>query len=99
MSIFTVFAVEDVSPGAVAKLCSDSWKPDKSVDCHAQMASLIFGVPVGDITKEQRQEGKIENMRLVYGSMSKRVREMLLVFYYVASVNGFYENSGVSRGR
>lgn len=37
-------------------------------DMHTMTASLVFGVPVSEVTKEQRDRGKSVNFAIIYGS-------------------------------
>ena len=40
-------------------------------DVHGQTASLIFSIPLGEVSKEQRQAGKTTNFRFTYGGGPK----------------------------
>lgn len=52
------------------------------VDAHALTASLIFGVPVERVTREQRSVGKTINFAILYGmtveSMARRLKLFLM---------------------
>lgn len=40
---------------------------EKGADIHTYMASMAFRVPLGDVTKDQRQAAKVFNFGLLYG--------------------------------
>jgi len=44
-------------------------------DIHAKTASLMFDVPIEDVTKEQRSRGKTLNFSILYGSSPKGIAE------------------------
>ena len=50
----------------------------EGVDFHTKTASLVFGVPVDSVTKNQRQMGKKLNFLLLYGGEAKRLYEELV---------------------
>lgn len=47
------------------------------VDLHAATAAGVFGVPVTDVTKDQRQAAKTLNFAIVYGAGQKKIATML----------------------
>ena len=51
----------------------------KGHDVHQTTASLIFGVPVDQVTKEQRQQAKGINFSLLYGAGAKNLSEQLRI--------------------
>ena len=36
-------------------------------DVHAAVAAEVFGVAVGDVTKDQRRQAKVINFGIIYG--------------------------------
>lgn len=44
-------------------------------DVHARTASLVFGVPVEQVTKKQRSQAKTVNFGIIYGASPKRISE------------------------
>lgn len=55
----------------------EGWQRDKTMDVHAMTAALIFGVPVEQVTKDQRRRGKTMNFAILYGRGAPAVAEDL----------------------
>lgn len=49
------------------------------LDLYKDFAKDVFGVPYDDVTKEQRQVGKVSNLSLIYGTGPAKLREALRV--------------------
>lgn len=49
----------------------------KGIDAHTQTASLVFNVPVGEVTKWMRGAAKTLNFAIVYGAGPDKVAKML----------------------
>ena len=72
------------------RLC-EAFKKDE--DIHASAASLLFGVPLPEVTKEQRRTAKTMNYSIVYGisanslakelSISKKEAKKLIDNYFI----------------
>ncbi len=43
----------------------------EGIDVHALTASLVYGIPIEDVTKDQRQTAKMVNFAIIYGSSAK----------------------------
>ncbi|MDO8498208.1 MAG: DNA polymerase I [bacterium] len=54
------------------------------IDIHAATASMIFKVPVEEITKEQRRIGKTMNFATLYGQGAHALSRQLGVEYHIA---------------
>ena len=50
--------------------------PDKA-DIHRHMASVIYGKPYEDVTKDERKDAKTTNFGILYGSSKKTIGEKL----------------------
>jgi DNA polymerase-1 len=50
---------------------------DASRDIHMEMASLIFGIPVEDVTPEQRSQSKNVVYAIIYGASPRKIASML----------------------
>ena len=54
-------------------------------DVHAYTASLVFGIPIGDVTKEMRQQAKAVNFGIIYGQQAYGLSEVLGISYEEAA--------------
>ena len=54
---------------------------DAGIDLHTNSASLIFGIPYGDVKKEQRTAAKGLTFGLIYGIGPKKLSENLDISY------------------
>ena len=49
-------------------------------DIHASVAAQVFGVPLGDVTREQRNQAKVINFGIIYGvtafGLSRRIEQL-----------------------
>ena len=48
-------------------------------DLYKDFASAVFGVPYAEVTKDQRQVGKVSNLSLIYGTGPAKLREALRI--------------------
>lgn len=49
------------------------------VDLHTKTASIMFGVPIANVTKKMRQDAKVFNFGLVYGMSAEGLKSFLEV--------------------
>ncbi len=53
-------------------------------DVHAATASLVFGVPLDEVTKEQRYRAKTVNFGVIYGQSAHTLSQQLKITHYEA---------------
>lgn len=49
------------------------------IDLYKDFAARVYGVPYDEITKTQRQVGKVSNLSLIYGTGAAKLREALRI--------------------
>jgi len=67
---------------------------EKGDDVHQRTASVIFGIPFENVTKEQRSTGKTINFGLLYGAGPQRIGKELNISTYEAKeiVDRYFQN-------
>lgn len=60
----------------------------QGTDLYKDFAAMVFSVPYADVTKPQRQVGKVANLSLIYGTGAAKLRDALRIIGGVTMTAG-----------